>query len=167
MMRMLGWKSVCSAVCNICVRIESSLLSMVVILSDFDLVHYNPLVWLDFWRLGFAFHRGWLCLNQLWIIVLDVISCWLISRIVVRDNRMCGSWRFWNTPVILLLVIIRDSWSLVVNMIYGIWIILCSWILMLNELRILMDAFWNEWGHLGSCELFRDVLVIRDGCQFK
>ena len=167
MMRVLGWKSVCSAVCNVCVRIKSSFLSIVVILSNFDLVHYNFLVWLDFWRLGFTFHWRWLCLNQLWIIILNLISCRLISRIVVRDNWMCGFRRFWNTSVIVLLIIFRNSWSLVVNKIDGIWIILSPWILMLNELGILMDAFWNEWRHLSCGELFRDIVVIRDCCQFE
>ena len=91
----MRYHSVHSAVRIVCRRILRSLLPVEGFLSNLHLVHYNFLIRFDTARLAVTLHAlggTRICLDELWIMVLDLVPCGLIRRIVVGYQIVWGLW---------------------------------------------------------------------------
>ena len=160
-MRCLSRHSVYSAICVVCDSSVRSFLLIVVVLSYPDLVHNNSLIRFNTRRYAIAFHGTWISLNELWIMVLNLIPCRLIRRIIIRDKLVWSSWWLRNASLATIIIIFHNfGWIWVQTTIHDRWIILVPRVLMLIELWILMNPFWDEWGHLSCSELFWNIIVV-------
>ena len=162
-MRCWSRHSIYSAVCVVCDRSKCSFLLIVVVLSYPYLVHNNSLIRFNTRRSAFAFYWTRLSLNKLWIMFLNLISCRLICRVIVRDKLVLSSLWLWNASLVPMMIILHNFGSLLVQTtIHDRWIILMPRVLMLIELWIIMNPFWDEWRHLCGSELFWNIIVVWD-----